>query len=140
MPDVLRAALECADDGIVIVDDAHRITHFNAGAERIWRLARPDVLGCDAAILTLKCLQADPVADFRDEISLVRRDGSRIKAAIALSSATIGGATHHIVFARDVTADACPACRLIASDTVELRPSCIRRLRVRSPQCGAVRI
>jgi PAS domain S-box-containing protein len=106
MPDVLRAALECADDGIVIVDSAHRITHFNAGAERIWKLARAGVLGRDAAVLTLKCLQAEPVADFRDEISLVRRDGSRIKATIALSSATIDGATHHIVFARDVTADA----------------------------------
>lgn len=106
MPDVLRAALECADDGIVIVDRAHRITHFNAGAERIWKLARTEVLGRDAAVLTLKCLQAEQPADFRDEISLVRRDGSRIKATIALSSATIDGATHHIVFARDVTADA----------------------------------
>ncbi len=106
MPDVLRAVLECADDGIVIVDGAHRIMHFNAGAERIWNLSRADVLGGDAAILSLKCLQADPVVDFRDEISLVRRDGSRIKATIALSSATIGGTTHHIVFARDVTADA----------------------------------
>lgn len=106
MPDVLRAALECADDGIVIIDSAHRITHFNAGAERIWKLARTEVLGRDAGVLTLKCLQAEPVADFRDEISLARRDGSRIKAAITLSSAKIDGATHHIVFARDVTADA----------------------------------
>ncbi|MGY0572288.1 EAL domain-containing protein [Bradyrhizobium sp. RDM12] len=106
MPDVLRAALECADDGIVIVDDARRIRLFNAGAERIWNLARADVLGRDAEILSLRCLQADPVADFRDEISLVRRDGSRIKATIALSTATIDGAAHHIVFARDVTADA----------------------------------
>src|SRR5438067_1396623 len=94
MPDVLRASLECADDGIAIVDSTHRITHFNAGAERIWKLARADILGRDAEILSLRCLQANPVADFRDEISLVRRDGSRIKAAIALSSATIDGATH----------------------------------------------
>ncbi|UVO38725.1 EAL domain-containing protein [Bradyrhizobium arachidis] len=106
MPDVLRAAFECADDGIVIVDGAHRITHFNAGAERIWRLARADVLGSDSQILSLKCLQADPVVDFRDEISLVRRDGSRIKVLVALSSATIEGVSHHIVFARDVTAEA----------------------------------
>lgn len=91
IPDVLRAALERADDGVVIVDDAHRITHFNAAAERIWKLARTDVLGRDAEILALKGLQADPVADLRDEISLVRRDGSRIRAAIALSSVKIGG-------------------------------------------------
>ncbi|WBL76871.1 EAL domain-containing protein [Bradyrhizobium xenonodulans] len=106
MPDVLRAALECADDGIVVVDDSRRITHFNASAERIWKLARTDVLGCDAEILTLKFLQADPVSDFRDEISLVRRDGSRIKVRVSMSSATVDGATHHIVFARDVTTEA----------------------------------
>jgi diguanylate cyclase (GGDEF)-like protein/PAS domain S-box-containing protein len=106
VPDVLRAALACADDAIVIVDDAHRITYFNAAAERIWKLARTDVLGRDADILTLRCLKADPVADFREEISLVRRDGSRIKAQVATSSVTVVGATHHIVFARDVTLDA----------------------------------
>lgn len=118
MPDVLRAALECADDGIVIVDGAHRITHFNAGAERIWKLARTEVLGRDAAVLTLRCLQAEPVAGFRDEISLVRRDGSRIKATIALSPVTIDGANHHIVFARDVTAEAERRVRIGLLDTV----------------------
>ncbi|MFL6810258.1 MAG: PAS domain S-box protein, partial [Bradyrhizobium canariense] len=105
-PEMLLAALERADEGIVIVDSAHRITHFNAGAERIWNLARADVLGHDAEILTLKCLQAEPFAEFRDEISLVRRDGSRIRAAISLSSIASGGVTHQVVFARDVTADA----------------------------------
>ena len=105
-PDVLRAALERSDDGVVIVDDAHRITHFNAAAERIWKLARADVLGRDAAILSLAGFQPEPVTDFRDEISLVRRDGSRIRTAIAISSVKIGGADHYIVFARDVTLDA----------------------------------
>jgi len=104
--DVLLAALERADDGVVIVDDAHRITHFNASAERIWKLARADVLGRDAEILTLNCLLADPAAEFRDEISLVRQDGSRIRAAMSLSSVAHDGATHRVVFARDVTADA----------------------------------
>lgn len=118
IPEVLRAALECADDGVVIVDGAHRITHFNAAAERIWKLARAEVLGRDAGILTLNCLQADPVADFRDEISLVRRDGSRIRASVALSSVTIDGANHYIVFARDVTAEAERRVRLGLLDTV----------------------
>jgi diguanylate cyclase (GGDEF)-like protein/PAS domain S-box-containing protein len=105
-PDVLRAALERADDAIVIVDGAHRIIHFNPAAERIWKLPCADVLGADAAVLTLKCLEARPIADVRDEISLVRRDGSRIRAAISLSSVDCGGEVHHVVFARDVTAEA----------------------------------
>ncbi|MFK4641726.1 PAS domain S-box-containing protein [Bradyrhizobium ottawaense] len=83
IPDVLRAALERAEDGVVIVDDAHRITHFNAAAERIWKLARTDVLGRDAEILTLKGFQAEQVTDLRDEISLVRPDGSRIRARLS---------------------------------------------------------
>ena len=105
-PDVLRAALERADDGVVIVDDAHRITHFNAAAEHIWKLARTDVLGHNVEVLSLGGFQPDPVADLRDEISLVRRDGSRIRAAIALSAVKIDGADHYIVFARDVTGEA----------------------------------
>ncbi|WP_454644388.1 EAL domain-containing protein [Bradyrhizobium liaoningense] len=106
MPDVLRAALARAEDGVVIVDDAHRITHFNPAAEQIWKLAATEVLGRNAAVLTLKCLEAGATAEFREEISLVRRDGSRIKALVSMSSTTIGGATHRIVFARDVTLDA----------------------------------
>ena len=39
-----------------------------------------------------------------------------------------------------MTVLACPACRRIASSRVNERPSCIRRLRVRSPHRGAVRI
>ncbi|MCP3387571.1 EAL domain-containing protein [Bradyrhizobium sp. CCGB12] len=105
-PDVLLAALERADDAIVIIDSARRITHFNSGAERIWKLARADVIGRNADILTLKCLQVEPVAEFRDEISLTRHDGSRIRTAIALSSVASGGMPHHVVFARDVTTDA----------------------------------
>lgn len=106
IPDVLLAALECADDAIVIVDSARRITHFNAAAERIWKLARADVLGGDVGVLTLKCFQADPAAEFRDEISLTRHDGSRIRVAISLSSIVRGGEGCHVVFARDVTSDA----------------------------------
>ncbi|SDG48621.1 diguanylate cyclase/phosphodiesterase with PAS/PAC sensor(s) [Bradyrhizobium sp. Rc2d] len=118
MPDVLLAALERADDAIIIVDSARRITHFNAGAERIWKLARAEVLGRDAELLTLKCLHADPIAEFRDEISLTRHDGSRIRTAISLSSVANGGVTHHVVFARDVTTEAERRARIALLDTV----------------------
>ncbi|MGL9621190.1 EAL domain-containing protein [Bradyrhizobium sp. U531] len=106
MPEVLLAALDQADDAVVIVTEDGRIVHFNAAAEQIWRLARADVLGGDVGILTLKCLQAEPGAEFRDEISLVRQDGSRIRAAISVSSVVRNGATYRLVFARDVTGEA----------------------------------
>jgi diguanylate cyclase (GGDEF)-like protein/PAS domain S-box-containing protein len=105
-PDVLWAALERAEDAVVIVDDAHRIAYFNPAAESLWKLPAADVLGCDAAVLTLNCLQPGATVAFREEISLVRRDGSRIRAMVSVSSSAVGGATYHIVFARDVTVDA----------------------------------
>ncbi|MHB0769175.1 EAL domain-containing protein [Bradyrhizobium sp. 5.13L] len=117
-PNVLLAALERAEDAVVIVDGARRITHFNAAAERLWKLARAEVLGRDAEILALKCLHADPIAEFRDEISLTRRDGSRIRAAISVSSLDGGAAIHHVVFARDVTAEAERRARIALLDAV----------------------
>src|SRR5260221_11222242 len=44
-PDVLRAALERANDAIVIIDSDLRVSHFNAAAELIWGLDRAEVLG-----------------------------------------------------------------------------------------------
>lgn len=104
-PELLLAALEQADDGVVIVDGARRITHFNAAAERLWKCARADMLGYDAADLGLDCFRADPVAPFRDEVSLMRSDGSRIRATVSLAPVGSEGG-HHVAFVRDVTEDA----------------------------------
>ncbi|TPQ32138.1 bifunctional diguanylate cyclase/phosphodiesterase, partial [Bradyrhizobium guangdongense] len=104
-PELLLAALEQADDGVVIVDGAHRITHVNAAAERIWKRARAEMIGHDAADLGLDCFRADPVAPFRDEVSLVRADGSRIRATVSLAPVGSEGG-HHVAFVRDVTEDA----------------------------------
>ncbi|MBR0825821.1 EAL domain-containing protein [Bradyrhizobium manausense] len=104
-PELLLAAFEQADDGVVIVDGARRIAHFNAGAERLWKCARADVLGQDASVLGLDCFRADRFAPFRDEVSLTRPDGSRIRATVSLSS--VGSEPgHHVAFVRDVTEDA----------------------------------
>src|SRR6478735_11369176 len=105
-PEVLLAAMELADDAVVILDGERRITHFNAAAERIWKRARADVLGRDAGILELACLHADAAVEFRDEVSIMRPDGSWIRAAVSLSPVATDDANSQIVFARDVTEDA----------------------------------
>ncbi len=133
-PDVLRAALERADDGIVIIDGARRITHFNAAAERIWKLARAEALGLGAAILDLRCLQADAVAELRDEISLTRRDGSRIRVAISVSCIDSGTGVHHVVFARDVTAEVERRARIALLDAVSDQTN--RAVLVTDPELG----
>ncbi len=104
--EVLLAAMELADDGVVILDGERRITHFNAAAERIWKRARADVLGRDAAILELACLRDGAAGEFRDEVSIVRPDGSSLRVAVSLSPIATDGASSWIVFARDVTEDA----------------------------------
>ena len=45
-PDLLLAALERANDAVVIVDSDLRVSHFNAAAELIWGQDRAEVLGC----------------------------------------------------------------------------------------------
>ena len=117
-PNLLSAALERAEDAVVIIDGARCVSHFNAGAERLWKLARAEVLGRNAELLGLKCLQAVPIAEFRDEISLTQRDGSRIRAAISVSSIDGGAGVHHVVFARDVTAEAERRARIALLDAV----------------------
>ncbi|MBR0716828.1 EAL domain-containing protein [Bradyrhizobium liaoningense] len=104
-PELLLAAFEQADDGVVILDGARRIIHFNAAAERLWNCARAELLGQDASVLGLDCFGADPLAPCRDEVSLVRHDGSRIRASVSLSS--VGSELgHHVAFVRDITEDA----------------------------------
>ena len=61
-PDFLLAALERANDAVVIVDSDLRVSHFNAAAERIWGQDRAEVLGRHVSRLGLGDLQQHQVA------------------------------------------------------------------------------
>jgi diguanylate cyclase (GGDEF)-like protein/PAS domain S-box-containing protein len=84
-PEFLLAALERANEAVVIVDHELRVSHFNAAAELIWQLDRAEVLGCHVSRLGL--------------------DGSRIRAALSLSRVEAGGQSRTVAFVRDVTAE-----------------------------------
>src|SRR5689334_11586354 len=90
IPDILLAAVDRAGDGLVIVDEDHRVRHFSRTAEEIWGIARTEVIGHDAGLLGLKALpQPDLPAmtgetgaahrnpRHRPEMTVVRKDGSR---------------------------------------------------------------
>jgi diguanylate cyclase (GGDEF)-like protein/PAS domain S-box-containing protein len=112
-PDVLLAALERANDAVVIVDRDLRVAHFNAAAELIWGLDRTEVLGRHVDCLGLGDLQQHPVAtpgagaanDERrnSEIKLARQDGRRIRAALSVSHVGDGDQSRIIAFIRDIT-------------------------------------
>ncbi len=117
-PDFLLAALERANEAVVIADGDLRVSHFNAAAERIWGLDRAEVLGCEVSRLGLDDLQ-QPIAapdsgqvdggdttQRRDsEITIQRKDGSRIRAALSLSRVEVGGQGRTIAYVRDITAE-----------------------------------
>jgi len=129
-PDFLLAALERTPDAVVIVDSDLRVSHFNAAAELIWGKDRAEVLGCHVSRLGLRDLQphsATPASDQmygdddaqdqsqeqsqkrsqerRSEITIERKDGSRVRAALSLSSVEAGGQSRTIAFVRDITAE-----------------------------------
>src|ERR1700753_2569075 len=99
--DVLLAALERANDAVVILDQDHRITHFNASAERIWGLARAGILGRPASILGLDDLDEER----RTERTITRPDGVRLRVALSLSHVYSGRTPRTIALVRDITPD-----------------------------------
>jgi diguanylate cyclase (GGDEF)-like protein/PAS domain S-box-containing protein len=96
----LLAALEQAADAVLILDGDLRVSHCNAAAELIWGSPRAELLGRDAGTLGLKDLQ-QPAS----EITVRRRNGSRVRAALSVSRVEAGGQSNTMVFARDITAE-----------------------------------
>lgn len=118
-PDFLLAALERANDAVVIVDRDLHVSYFNAAAELIWGLDRGEVLGRHVSCLGLKDLLqhdvaapasgrtsgGDAIQERSSEIKIERKDGSRIRAALSLSRVEVGGQGCTIAFVRDITAE-----------------------------------
>ena len=99
--DVLLAALERANDAVVILDQDHHVSHFNTAAERIWGINRAEILGRPASALELENLDEDRKTEF----TVKRPDGGRLRVALALSHVMSGGARHTIALVRDITPD-----------------------------------
>jgi PAS domain S-box-containing protein len=115
-PDFLLAALDRANEAVMIADGDLRVRQFNAAAERIWQMDRTEVLGCHVSGLGLGGLpqpiaapasgqmNGDGAAQRHDsEITIQRKDGSRIRAA--LSRVDVGGQSRTIAFVSDITAE-----------------------------------
>jgi diguanylate cyclase (GGDEF)-like protein/PAS domain S-box-containing protein len=105
-PDLLLAALDRAQDAVVIVDGDLRVSLFNAAAELIWGQDRASVLGRHVSCLGLGDLHRDDrPQERRSEIAITRQDGTRLRAALSLSSVEVGGQSRTVAFVRDITAE-----------------------------------
>src|ERR1700712_1795974 len=106
-PDILLAALERANDAVVIIDGDLCVSHFNVAAEIIWGLARAEVLGRHVSCLGLKDLTQpghNATGQVRkSEITIGHSDGSRRRIALSLSSVEAGGRGRTIAIVRDIT-------------------------------------
>ena len=116
-PDILLAALERANDAVVVLDGDLCVVHFNAAAEEIWKLDRIEVLGRRAGCLGVRELEETqaPAAQEGDDDAIERaplktriqrRDGSRVHVSLLVSRVGVNDRDHSIVVARDVTAEA----------------------------------
>ncbi len=131
-PELLLAALERANDAVVVVDRDLRVSYFNAAAELIWGLDRTEVLGGHVSRLGLKELAqhdvATPASGQLDgdvairgndnEIRIARKDGARIRGALSLSRVEVGGQQRTIAVVRDITTEVERRDRLALLNTV----------------------
>src|SRR6267378_3311533 len=89
-PDFLLAALERAHEAVVIVDRDLQVSFFNAAAELIWGLDRAEVVGHHVSHLGLGELHRevgdDAPQEHKSEVTIERRDGGRIRAAVSVST------------------------------------------------------
>src|SRR5579871_110806 len=112
--DVLLAALERANDAVVILDQDLRITHFNASAERIWGRPGAEMLGRPATALGFYDLDRER----RTELTITRPGGGRLRVALSISRVMSGGEPRTIALVRDITADLELRERLALHETI----------------------
>lgn len=113
----LRAILDTAVDGVVIVDDNGRIEGLNAAAERMYGWTRAELLGqhIDRLIpesyrqgmenylpTLLKSGTSDIIGGSR-EVELLRKDGSELPIRLALGKAQLPNRTLYVGFVSDIS-------------------------------------
>jgi diguanylate cyclase (GGDEF)-like protein/PAS domain S-box-containing protein len=108
-----------AIDAVVIIDPDDRIVLFNAAAERLWGVARADVLGRNVSMLVPESHRSRHVEQLARnraggedravgrtiEVPVIRPDGSRVWGAMSLSRTRIDGRIYYAAFVKDVTED-----------------------------------
>jgi len=116
--DQLRATIEAALDGIIVIDDAGTVLDFNSGAESIFGYTKADMVGKTMADLIIPDRYRDahnagmehynrtgegPILGQRVEIEGVRADGVEILCELAVQAVSSSGGNRFIGYIRDIT-------------------------------------
>lgn len=116
--DQLRATIEAALDGIIVIDDAGTVLDFNSGAESIFGYSKAEMLGKTMADLIIPERYRDghtagmnhfnrtgegPILGQRVEIEGLRADGVEILCELAVQAVSSPSGSRFIGFIRDIT-------------------------------------
>jgi PAS domain S-box-containing protein len=112
----MRALLETAVDGVVVVDGNDTIEEFNAAAEQILGWPRDEILGRNVRMLipdhqhlsekgVLRNLYNRNLDGARrgSEVALLRKDGSVVPVRLALGHARMGEQDRFVCFVSDIS-------------------------------------
>lgn len=107
-----RGILESVADGIITVDEVGRVQSFNSAGERIFGLARQNVIGQPVALLVgehwqqlVLTLPPEDRAALRRSVEVVghRSDGSTFPAELVVTGLDVPGRHLHNGIIRDIT-------------------------------------
>ncbi len=118
--EIIRQTLEQALDAVVTIDDANRVTFFNAAAERLWGYSRDEVVGQNVKMLVPEVIRAqhdgmvdrnrttgqDKIVGTSREVEIHRKDGDVVWGALSLSKIRLDdGRMLYTAFVKDVDAE-----------------------------------
>lgn len=109
--------IEQAIDGVVVIDGCNNVVLFNAAAERLWGIARSEIIGRNVRGLVPLHGRADHDAQIDHnrlggddrlvgrtvEVPVNRPDGTLVWGALSLSRTRIGDTLYYAAFVKDVT-------------------------------------
>lgn len=116
--DQLRATVEAALDGIIVIDERGCVLDFNPGAEAIFGFAKADILGKVMADLIIPERYRDghnagmahftatgegPILGKRVEIEGLRADGVEILCELTIQAVSSSSGNRFIGYIRDIT-------------------------------------
>ncbi len=117
--EMMNQALEQALDAVVTIDQHNRVTFFNEAAEQLWGYRRDEVIGQNVKMLVPQAIQGDhdrlvnanrdtgvdKIVGTRREVSIERKDGTRVWALLSLSKIRLDDKIAYTAFVKNVQAE-----------------------------------
>ena len=115
--EIIEQTLEQAVDAVVCIDEKNNVTLFNSAAEKLWGIARNEIIGSNVKNLVPQAIQGehdsyiyanretgqDKIVGTTREVKIERRDGKVLWGQLSLSKIRLENKTLYTAFLKDVT-------------------------------------